>query len=82
MLGHTDDQTTDQVDQQNQQAGHGVTAHEFGGTVHRTEEVRFLGQLSTALFGGLLVNDAGVQVGVDGHLFTRHGVQSETGVHF
>ena len=39
VLGDTDDQTADQVDQQNQQAGHGVTAHKFRSTVHRTEEV-------------------------------------------
>ena len=65
MLSHADDQTTDQVDQKNQQAGHGVTAHEFRSTVHGTEEVRFLGQFSTALFGSFLVNHASVQVSVN-----------------
>ena len=82
VLGDTDDQTTDQVDQQNQQTGHGVTAHEFRGAVHRTEEVRFLGQFGAAFFGGLLVDHAGVQVGVDRHLFAWHGIQGKTGVHF
>ena len=65
MLSHADDQTTDQVDQENQQTGHGVTAHKFRSTVHRTEEVRFLGQLGAALFGSFLVNHASVQVSVN-----------------
>ena len=82
MLCDTDDQTADQVDQQNQQAGHGVTTHKFRGTVHGAEEVRFLGQFSAALFGGFLVDDASVQVGVDRHLLAWHGVQGKSSVHF
>ena len=74
VLGDTDDQTTDQVDQQNQQAGHGVAAHEFRGTVHGAEKVGFLGQFGTAFFGGLLVDHAGIQVGIDRHLLAWHGV--------
>ena len=30
----------------------------------------------------LLVDDAGIEIGVDGHLFAGHGVQSETRAHF
>ena len=77
MLEDADGQPTDQIDHQNQQACDRVTADEFGRTVHGAEEVRFLRQLFAALFGGFLVNHAGVQVSVNRHLFTRHGVQGE-----
>ena len=56
---------TDQVDEQNQQAGDGVAADEFGSTVHGTEEVGFLGKLFAAFFGGFLINHASIQVGVN-----------------
>ena len=78
----TNGETTDDVDDQNQQAGQRVATDEFGRTIHGAEKVGFLGQLFTAFFGGFLVNHASVQVGVDGHLFARHGVQGETCVHF
>ena len=29
-----------------------------------------------------MVNQAGVQIGVDGHLFTRHGVEGKARAHF
>ena len=74
MLANTDSQATDQVDKQNQQACNGVTTDKFGGTVHGAEEVRLLCQLGTAGFGGFLVDHAGIEVGVNGHLFARHGV--------
>jgi hypothetical protein len=34
------------------------------------------------LDGLLLVDEPGVQVGLDGHLLAGHGVQGETGGHF
>ena len=82
MLEHTNGQAADQIDQQNQDARDGVAADEFGCTVHGTEEVRFLGQLGTAFLCCGLVDHTGVQIGVDRHLFARHGIQGETGVHF
>ena len=82
MLKHTDGQAADQVDQQNQQTGDGVAADKFGGTVHGTEEVRLLRQFFTAFFGGGLIDHTGVQISVNRHLFTRHGIQGETRVHF
>ena len=80
VLANANGQAADQVDEQNQQAGNGVTADEFGGTVHGAEEVRLLRQLSAAGFGGFLVDHAGIEVGVDGHLLAGHGVQRKAGV--
>ena len=80
MLTDADGQTTHDVDDQNQQARHGVTADEFGRTVHGTKEIRLLRQFFTALFGGFLVDHPGVQIGVDRHLLAWHRIQGESGI--
>ena len=41
-----------------------------------------MGQFGAALLGGLLVDNASIQVGVDRHLFAWHGVQGKAGIHF
>ena len=48
MLEDTDGHAADQVDEQDQQAGDGVTAHEFAGTVHGAVELGFLGHFQAA----------------------------------
>ena len=40
------------------------------------------GDLLPAALGLVLVDHAGVQVGVDGHLLARHAVEGESGGHF
>ncbi len=82
MLSHTDGEATNQVDDQNQQASDRVTGYEFGSTVHGAEEVRLLREFFAAFLGGFLVNHASIQVSVNRHLFSRHGVQGKTCVHF
>ena len=77
VLPDANRQTTHDVDDQNQQACHGVTADEFGSTVHGAEEIRLLGQLFPAFFGGFLIDHTRVQIGIDRHLLARHGVQCE-----
>nr|GEX22846.1 hypothetical protein [Tanacetum cinerariifolium] len=72
----------DEVDEQDQQAGDGVTADEFAGTVHGAVELGFLGDFKAAALGFGLVDEAGVEVGVDGHLFAGHGVEGEAGADF
>ena len=65
------------VDEQDQQAGHRVAAHVLAGAVHRAEELGFLADLGAAALGFLLVDQAGVQVGVDRHLLAGHRVERE-----
>ncbi len=77
VLEHADGDTADQVDEQDQQAGDGVTTDELAGAVHRAVEVGLLGHLGAPLLGLGLVDQAGIEVGVDGHLLARHGVQGE-----
>ena len=82
VLCHADRQTTDHINQQNQQTGDRIAGDEFRCTVHRTEEVRFLRDLVATGFGLFLSDGAGVQVGVNRHLLARHRIQSKTCIHF
>jgi len=81
VLKDTDGHAADQVDEQNQQASDGVTAHEFAGTVHGAVELGFLGHFQAAGLGLILVDQTGVEVGVDGHLFAGHGVEGKACAH-
>ena len=65
------------VDEQDQDAGDGVAAHELAGTVHGAEEVGFLGHFLAPLAGLGFADQAGVEVGVDRHLLARHRVKRE-----
>ena len=82
VLEHTDGNATDQVDGQDQQAGDGVALDEFTGAVHRAVEVCFLGNFRATVLGFFLVDKTGIEIGIDGHLLTRHGIQGETCAYF
>ena len=45
-------------------------------------EVRFVGRLLAPALGLHLVDEPGVEIGVDGHLLPGHGVEGEAGRHF
>ena len=74
MLSHADSQTTNQVDKQNQDARYRVAADKFGSTVHGAKEIGLLPQFGAPCFGGFLVDHASIQIGVNRHLLTRHGI--------
>jgi len=74
VLQHADGKTAHDVDQQNQNAGHGIAAHKLGGAVHRAEKVGFLGHFGATALGFLFVNQAGIQVGIHRHLLAGHGI--------
>ena len=82
MLGDAHHHAAQNVDEQNDQARDRVALHEFGRTVHGAKEVGLLGDLFAALLGGVLVDHAGVQVGINRHLFAGHGIQGESGGYF
>ncbi len=81
VLQHTDGKAAHDVDQQNQDAGHGIATHKLRCAVHRAKKVGFLGHFGAAAFGFFLVNQAGIQVGIHRHLLARHGIQREAGRH-
>ena len=77
LLEHPDHEAADQVDQHDQDAGHGIALDELRGAVHRAVEVGLLGDLLAAR-PRLRVGDlARVEVGVDRHLLAGHGVEGE-----
>ena len=77
-----DGQPADDVDEQDQDAGDGIAAHELAGAVHRAVEVGFGAHLGAARARLILVDEAGVQIGVDRHLLAGHGVQGEARADF
>ena len=77
VLDDADDEAADDVDEEDQQARHRVAADVLRRAVHRAEEFRLLADLGAAPLGLLLVDQAGVHVGVDRHLLARHRVEGE-----
>ena len=45
-------------------------------------KISFRGDISTAAFRFFLIDKARIQIGINGHLFTGHSIQSKTGTHF
>ena len=78
LLHHADDHAGDDVDEGDEQAGNGVAAHELGGAVHVAEEGAFGFEVLAALaWLAVFVDQAGGEIGVDGHLLAGHGVEVE-----
>ena len=74
MLCRADDQTAHDVDNQNENACDGITAHELRRTVHRPVKVGFLSELAAALLGRFLIDNARIKVRVNRHLLAWHGI--------
>ena len=78
FLQHSDAESADDIDDGDENARDGIASHELAGTVHRTVKISFFLDLKSSGRGGEFIDDAGVEFGVDRHLFARHGVQGET----
>ena len=81
-MQHANGETTHDVDDQNEDACHRVTAYKLGCTIHRAKKISFVTHFAAASFGFFLVNQTSVEVSVDRHLFARHRIQGEAGAHF
>ena len=82
VTDRADGQAAEDVDEQDQDAGDRIAADELAGTVHGAVEVRFRAHLGAPCAGLVLRDQAGVQIGVDGHLLAGHGIQGESGADF
>ena len=82
MLQHPDNQAAYHVDEQDQDTRHGIAAYKFAGTVHGAVEIGFAGDFLASGAGLILGDQARIQISVNRHLFTRHGVQGEAGTDF
>ena len=79
LLQDPDREAADQVDEHDHDGGDRVALHELRRTVHRAVEVGLVGDLLAAALGLGLVDQAGVEVGVDRHLLAGHRVEGEAG---
>ncbi len=77
LLQHADREAADQVDDGDDDAGDRVALDELRATVHRAVEVRLGADVRAALARLVLVDEAGVEVGVDRHLLAGHRVEGE-----
>ncbi len=68
-----------QVDRQNHHPGDGVPAHKLRCPVHRTVEIGLAGNIFTPGLRLRLVDQPGVKIGVNRHLFAGHRVQGKAG---
>lgn len=82
MAEITNDDAAENIDRGDDQTGDRIATHEFGGTVHRTEEGAFFFQFAAAALGFLFIDDAGGQIRIDRHLLAGDGVQCETRANF
>ena len=78
-LADADREAADQVDQRDDDRGDRVALDELRRTVHRAVEVGLGVHLGATAAGLVLVDEAGVQVGVDRHLLAGHRVEGEAG---
>ena len=77
LLQDADEQAGDDVDRRDEDGGEGVSLVEASRTIHGAVELGFTGDGFAALACALLVDQAGVHVGVDGHLLAGKSVKGE-----
>ena len=77
LLQDADREPADEVDRDDDDRRDRVALHELRGTVHRTVEVGFFGDLPPPALRLVVVDEPGVQVGVDRHLLAGHRVEGE-----
>ena len=82
LLHDADGKAAQDIDEGDQNGGDGVAADEFARPVHGPVKIGFLLDLAAAEAGLGFVDHAGVEFGVNRHLFARHGVEGETGRDF
>ena len=81
LLQDADREAADEVDGDDDDGGDRVALDELRRTVHRAVEVGLFGDLLAAALRFVLVDDAGVEVGVDRHLLAGHRVEGEARGH-
>ena len=75
-------QSTDDIDKQNKDAGRGIATHELARAVHRAIKIRLSAHLGATFARLILCDQTSVQIGVDRHLFTRHGIEGKARADF
>ena len=81
-MKNTNDQTAHDIGQGNDDSRNRITPYELRGTIHRSVEVGLPGNFLASSSGLGLVNETRVQVRINCHLTSRHGIQNKTSTHF
>ena len=81
-MGVTHRDTADDIDRGNNNPRLGIAPDKLTGTIHCPVEFAFFHDLSAALIGLNFRDGAGVEIGVNRHLLTRHSIQCKTSGHF
>ena len=81
-MNDTDGQPACDVNESDQDTCDGISADVFASTVHGPKEVCLTINSFASPNGLGLIDQAGMKVGVDGHLATWQAVEHESGRHF
>jgi len=77
LLPNPDNQAAEDIYQDDNYSGDGVSAYKFTGTVHGTIEIGLPGDFHAAVLCFLISQKTGRKVRINRHLFTRHRIQSK-----
>src|SRR5262249_34754528 len=72
----------DDIHKGDENAGNGVTPDELAGTVHGPVKIGLLLNRLAPSPGLLLIDQAGVEISINGHLLAGHGIEGKTRCHF
>ncbi|MNI27197.1 hypothetical protein D3C73_809250 [compost metagenome] len=75
MNRHTDYETANQVNKQNDDTGNGIPFDEFTRPVHRSVEICFTLNFTAAFPCLLLINQTCIKVSINTHLLTWHSIE-------
>src|SRR5713101_5979863 len=81
-LEDSDEEAGQDVDASDKDGGDGVALIEAGGSVHGAVELRFARSLFASGAGLMLVDESGIEVGIDRHLLAGESVEGEAGGDF
>ncbi len=76
-LQHPNDKAVGDIDDDDDDSGDGVALHKLAGALHGAVEVRLRLNLLAPALRLFVIDDARVEVGIDGDLFSRHSVEGE-----
>ena len=82
MAEHADDDTAEDVDTGDDDAGDGVASHEFRCAVHGAEKRTLLFEFGAPAPCLLLIDQSSRQIGIDRHLLARNRVERKPRSHF
>ena len=77
MLRRANDKATQNIDRCDEQTRDGIASYKLRGTVHGPIEIRLAGDVFSPNAGVFVTKQAGVEIRVDSHLLTGHGIESE-----